>query len=311
MLFEKYTDLSQIAFTFLMLFFYLIAGILPVSASLLSSTSRPTSITDTLPGGGESHTYDSLNRIATSTSVMDSITRTYQGTSSRVLSAIPASGPKVLMTYGTAAEDFRLKEISNQTSTGAIISQHNYTFTKDSQISTWNRTYGLGTSPPAAETYQFSYDQADRLTSGVLKNTATGEVLTDHQFLYDPADNQLSIRENTRLKSGTFNNVNQLIAEAGGGKVRITGAINKSGASVTVAGQPAAVHPQGGFAVEVQAAPGANHLPLVVTEADGTVTTKYVDLLVENSIPVIHTYDLNGNLESVAPQATPGSPTRT
>jgi RHS repeat-associated protein len=80
---------------------------------------------------------------------------------------------------------------------------------------------------------------------------------------------------------------------------------------VTLAGQPAAVHPQGGFAVEVQAAPGANRFPLVVTEANGTVTTKYVDLLVENSIPVIHRYDLNGNLESVAPQATPGSPTRT
>ena len=31
----------------------------------------------------------------------------------------------------------------------------------------------------------------------------------------------------------------------------------------------------------------------------GTVTTKQVDLLVENSIPVIHTYDLNGNLETV------------
>jgi RHS repeat-associated protein len=80
---------------------------------------------------------------------------------------------------------------------------------------------------------------------------------------------------------------------------------------VTLGGQLTAVHPQGGFAVEVQAAPGANRFPLVVTEANGTVTTKYVDLLVENSIPVIHRYDLNGNLESVAPQATPGSPTRT
>mgnify|MGYP007006651489 CR=1 FL=1 len=68
-----------------------------------------------------SHTYDSLNRIATSTSVTGTLTRTYQGTSSRVLSAIPSSGPKILMTYGTAAEDFRLKEISNQTSAGAII----------------------------------------------------------------------------------------------------------------------------------------------------------------------------------------------
>ena len=278
-------------------------------AYLNGAQGRPSGYT--LPGGGESSTYDAVNRIATSTSVMGTTTRTYQGTSSRVLSAISPSGPRTLMTYGTATEDFRLKEISNQTLAGAVISRHNYTFTKDSQIATWQRTYGLGTSPPDAETYDFGYDGADRLTSGILKKAASGEVLADHQFLYDPADNRVSIRERSSLKSGTFNNANQLTAEAGGGKVRITGSINKPGASVSVAGQAAAVHPQGGFAVEVQAAPGANRFPLVVTEADGTVTNKYVDLLVENSVPVIHRYDANGNLESVAPQAAPTSPTRT
>ena len=163
----------------------------------------------------------------------------------------------------------------------------------------------------AEEIYDFAYDAADRLTSGVLKNSVTSAILADHQFLYDLADNRVSIRERTSLKSGAFNNVNQLTAEAGGGKLRITGAINKPGASVSVAGQAAAVHPQGGFAVEVNAVQGTNRFPLVVTEANGTVTTKYVNLLVENSIPVIHRYDLNGNLESVAPQATPTSPTRT
>jgi len=99
-------------------------------------------------------------------------------------------------------------------------------------------------------------------------------------------------------------------AEAGGGKARITGTINKPGASVTVAGRPAAVHPQGGFAVEVDAAPGANHFPLVVTEADGTVTTKHVDLTFDQGVPLIQTYDANGNMESIAPQSAPGSPTR-
>ncbi|MEO8614474.1 MAG: RHS repeat-associated core domain-containing protein, partial [Luteolibacter sp.] len=276
-------------------------------AYLHDAQGRPTGYT--LPSGGESSTYDSLNRIATSTSVMGTTTRTYQGSSSRVLSAVSTAGPQTLMTYGTAAEDFRLKEISNQTSAGAIISQHNYTFTKDGQISTWQRSYG-GTAAPATETYNFGYDGADRLTSGVLRNTSTSEIQADHQFLYDPADNRVSVRERTSLKSGTFNNANQLTAEAGGGKVRITGSINKSGASVSVAGQSAAVHPQGGFAVEVQAAPGANHFPLVVTEADGTVTSKHIDLLVENSVPMIHSYDANGNLESVAPQGTPSSPTR-
>jgi len=212
------------------------------------------------------------------------------------------------MDYGTAAEDFRLKEISNQTSAGAIISQHNYTFTADSQIATWNRTFGLGTSPPA-ETFTFTYDLADRLTNGVLKNTSTGAVLADHQFIYDPLDNRVSIREQNSLKSGVFNDANQLTAENGGGKVRITGSVNKAGAGVTVAGKAAAVHPNGGFAVEVNAAEGANHLPLVVTEADGTVTTKYVDVVFDQAEPLIYTYDANGNLETVAKALTPTSPT--
>lgn len=60
-------------------------------------------------------------------------------------------------------------------------------------------------------------------------------------------DNRVSIREQSSLESGTFNSANQLTAEAGGGKVRITGSVNKAGASVTVAGKAAAVHPQGGF----------------------------------------------------------------
>ncbi len=261
-----------------------------------------------LPGGGESFTYDSQQRIQTVTSVMGTTTLSYAGNSGRVLSAIPTAGPKVLMDYGTAAEDFRLKEISNQTPAGAVISQHNYTFTKDSQIATWSRTYGLGTPPPA-ETFTFNYDSADRLIEGTLKNTSTGAVLADHRFIFDPIDNRVSIRENSRLKSGTFNSANQLTAEAGGGKVRITGSVNKAGASVTVAGKSAAVHPQGGFAVEVDASEGANHLPLVVTEADGTVTTKYVDLVFDQAEPLIYTYDANGNLETVAPAATPTLPT--
>ncbi len=73
-------------------------------------------------------------------------------------------------------------------------------------------------------------------------------------------------------------------------------------------GKSVAVHPQGGFAVEVDAAEGANHLPLVVTEADGTVTTKYVDLVFDQAEPLLYTYDTNGNLETVAPAATPALP---
>ena len=135
--------------------------------------------------------------------------------------------------------------------------------------------------------------------------------MKDYQLIQDTPDNKLSIREGTKLKSGTYNAVNQQLSESPGGRVQITGAINKPDASVTLAGTPVAVHPQGGFAVEIDAAQGSNHFPLVVTEANGTVTKKFVDLQVENAVPMIHSYDLNGNLQSVAPQAAPSAPVRT
>ena len=272
------------------------------------SQGRPAGYT--LPGGGESMTYDLLNRPASLTSVMGTTTFSYQGATERVLAAIPTAGPKTLFTYGTAAEDFRLKQISNQSAAGALISQHDYTYSKDGQILTWQRSFDAASALPA-QSYQFSYDLADRLTGGRLKTTTSGTLLKDHQFIQDVADNKLSIREGTKLKSGTYNVVNQQLGENPGGKVRITGAINKPDASVTLAGTPVAVHPQGGFAVEIDAAQGSNHFPLVVTEANGTVTTKFVDLQVENAVPMIHSYDLNGNLQSVAPQAAPSAPVRT
>ena len=144
-----------------------------------------------------------------------------------------------------------------------------------------------------------------------MKSNTNGTLLKDHQFIQDAADNELSIREGTKLKSGTYNAVNQQLSENPGGKVRITGAINKPDASVSLARTPVAVHPQGGFAVEIDAAQGSNHSPIVVTEANGTVTTKFVNLQIENAVPMIHSYDLNGNLQGVAPQAAPSASVRT
>jgi RHS repeat-associated protein len=191
-----------------------------------------------------------------------------------------------------------------------VISEHRYTYSKDGQIATWQRSYDAASGLPAV-TDRFDYDLADRLLSSVVKNTASGAVLKESQFIQDPADNLTSARESNRLRSASYNSVNQQLTESAGGKVRITGTINKPGATITLAGAPAAVHPQGGFAAEVTAAQGANHFPLVVTEANGTVTTRYVDLQVENGVPMIYAYDLNGNLTSIAPQATPAVPTRT
>lgn len=50
------------------------------------------------------------------TSAMGTTTGAYQGNCGRVRSSLSTSGPKVLMDYGPAAEDFRLKdkELSNQ-----------------------------------------------------------------------------------------------------------------------------------------------------------------------------------------------------
>ena len=93
-------------------------------------------------------TYDLLNRQVSLTSVMGTTTFSYQGATERVLAAIPTAGPKSLYTYGTAVEDFCLKQISNQSAAGALISQHDYTYSKDGQILTWQRSFDAASALP-------------------------------------------------------------------------------------------------------------------------------------------------------------------
>jgi RHS repeat-associated protein len=59
------------------------------------------------------------------------------------------------------------------------------------------------------------------------------------------------------------------------------------------------------FSKEVDVTPGLNRIPITVTETNGTVTSKFIEIQVDAGVAMIYLYDLNGNLESVAPQATP------
>ncbi len=112
------------------------------------------------------------------------------------------------------------------------------------------------------------------------------------------------------VRSGTHNSVNQLGTLSPGGPVVVSGSLSKEAQALTLSG--AAVPLSGGrsFRKEVSVTPGLNRFPIVVTQANGTVTSKFIEMQVESGVAMIHTYDLNGNLESVAPQATPAQPLR-
>ncbi len=112
------------------------------------------------------------------------------------------------------------------------------------------------------------------------------------------------------VRSGTHNSVNQLGTLSPGGPVVVSGSLSKEAQALTISGAAVPLSGGRGFRKEVSVTPGLNRFPIVVTEANGTVTSKFIEMQVESGVAIIHTYDLNGNLESVAPQATPTQPLR-
>jgi RHS repeat-associated protein len=100
-------------------------------------------------------------------------------------------------------------------------------------------------------------------------------------------------------------------ATSAGGIVPIRGQVDKPVSSVTVDGAPAVLNGSGAFVGTAEVATGLNRIPIVVTEADTTVTEKFAEITVASADPLVYVYDLNGNLTGVAATAAPADMIRT
>jgi hypothetical protein len=112
----------------------------------------------------------------------------------------------------------------------------------------------------------------------------------------------LSEQQDQLVKSGTYNNLNQLTARNPGGVIPIKGTLSKP-ANVTVNGDPAEVNLQdppktSSFTAYLPVKPGTNNFSIVSQELKGTTTTKNYSVTITGSGSNSYTYDLDGNLLS-------------
>ena len=174
-----------------------------------------------------------------------------------------------------------------------MISSFAHEFSANGRITALNRQLSPGASQ---QRYEYGYDSVDQLTSATLTEVGNNQLIESYQYRYDLAGNRLSSQKGSALSSGQHDIANQLTEQSPGGTTRVQGSVNRATSSITLDGEEAAVLPDGRFFVDADLAPGNNELPLVVEEADGTITNKTLQVQITDGERLLHEYDLNGNL---------------
>ena len=129
-----------------------------------------------------------------------------------------------------------------------------------------------------------------------------GAVVRAHFYGYDPAGNRLAEQIDTAVTGGRFNGLNQLTNTINGGRVRIAGHLTNKPGTVVV-GTNAAVmdREHRSFVAYAEVNNGANVIPIAATDFQGhSATNRYQINVASNSVAKTLTYDLNGNLTTVA-----------
>ena len=170
-------------------------------------------------------TFDSLGRVSSVVNKLGTFTNTYVGVTNRLSSMTYPGGSSAVYTYFPNAQDKRLQEIKNQTSTNALISQFDYTYDTEGEITTWKKNYP-GLSTP--QRFDLGYDNADQLLTAPLKNATTNALIKQYTYAYDLAANRTSELVGTVTTTATPNNVNEVITQSGGVNRTLTYDLNGS-----------------------------------------------------------------------------------
>jgi RHS repeat-associated protein len=106
--------------------------------------------------------------------------------------------------------DQRLAEIQHLRRDSSIISQFDYAYDAEGQITTWAKQ--LGDQPPTV--YAFEYDPVGQLLSSMPQTKGAG-ALPPSQFIYqyDNASNRTSEQIDDGVTLSNYNNLNQLVSQ--------------------------------------------------------------------------------------------------
>jgi RHS repeat-associated protein len=153
-------------------------------------------------------TLDGAGRVIAQSNVLGSFTYAYDGSSMRpILQSFP-NGQATSISYGTAAQDFTVQQISH-TVGGAALSVFDYGQDAARRlITTWSQQ--AGTQAPSV--YSFGYDSDDQLISAAVTNS--GASSGSYSYSYDPSGNRLAETIGASTAISSFNPLNQLSTTA-------------------------------------------------------------------------------------------------
>ena len=118
---------------------------------------------------------------------------------------------------------------------------------------------------------------------------------------YDQVGNRTSAQKDSEATTSSYNEKNQLLGTAGGGKMLWRGTLDEPGnvnltsAAASINGQPARMLAGNVFEAELNLPTGANTVTIQAQDGSGNVATKNYSVNVTGA-PTSYTYDANGNL---------------
>ncbi len=234
--------------------------------------------------------YDNLERLQTQANPLGNFSYGYRSSVSPRLASLTYPNGQVTSYEYDSSKDFMVKEIWNKSSNGqSTLSKFNYAYNSNDQIITWIQQFGA-----TIQQYDLEYDAANRLSNATLSGSS---IATKRQLWgYDDAGNRVSEQTDSAVGGSSFNALNQLSGQQGGGQITLRGQIDKPG-TVTVNGQPANTKGDGTFTSKVQVAPGNNTVTVAAADLNGnSVTHNYqisTTAAVANRTLI---YDQDGNL---------------
>jgi RHS repeat-associated protein len=157
-------------------------------------------------------TFDNLGRISSEVNNLGAFAYSYVGVTSRLSGMTYPGGQSTSYAYFPNAQDKRLQKIKNQTSSGALLSQFDYTYDVEGLIKTWSKN---NPSLPNAQRIDLGYDNADQLLTSPVKDATTNALVKQYIYTYDLAGNRTSERIGNKTTLATPNNVNELVSQSG------------------------------------------------------------------------------------------------
>jgi RHS repeat-associated protein len=247
--------------------------------------------TRAIDGVAATQTYDPLGRTTTETNVLGTFAYGYDGVTARLASVNYPNGQTSAYVYLNDAGDHRLQTIHHQYSNGSTLSQFDYTYDVVGNIQTWRQQ-----ADATAVDWAYKYDAGDELASAVKTADADGALLQRYAYTYDPAGNRQSEQIDDAVTSSTYDALNRLVSQQGGGPVVVRGQVNEP-ATVTINGAVVVVASDGTFKGTATLAPGTTTVNVVATDSSGNATTAVYEL--DQAVAsTTFTFDANGNLAS-------------